>query len=105
MYLRPTLLPLLLLLPAASNAQQQRPNPANPQRQQQPQNPAGPQQPNAIRQRSEAAEARRRAGDRAGAEREFGAILAEAYSKLGKIYSARKDYKPAAEALEAAADR
>src|ERR1044072_1715387 len=85
MYLRSTLLPLLLLLPVAFNPPPQQP----------------PQ--NTIRSHYEAAEARRRAGDRAGAEREYGAIFAEAYAKLGKIYAAQKNYKPAVEALEAAA--
>lgn len=85
MYLRSTLLPLLLLLPAVLHTPQQ----------QQPQN--------TIRSHYEAAQARRRAGDRAGAEAEYGAILGEAYSKLGKIYAAQKNYKPAVEALESAA--
>src|SRR4051812_39736287 len=83
MYLRSTLLPLLLLLPIAFNPPQQ--------------------QQNTIRRHYEAAEARRRAGDRAGAEVEYAAILGEAYATLGKIYAAQKNYKSASEALEAAA--
>ncbi|MFL6283369.1 MAG: tetratricopeptide repeat protein [Pyrinomonadaceae bacterium] len=84
MYLRSTLLPLLLLLlPVALNPPQQ-------------------QQQNTIRRHYEAAEARRHAGDRAGAEVEYAAILGEAYARLGKIYAAQKNYKFAFEALEAA---
>src|SRR5215212_7551891 len=94
MYLRSTLLPLLLLLPLAIQ---------QPQQPRQPRQPQQPQQQNTIRSHYEAAEARRRAGDRAGAEAEFAAILAEAYARLGKIYSAQKDYKSSVEALEAAA--
>ncbi len=82
MYLSSTLLPLLLLLVAFHPPQQQQ---------------------NTIRQHYEAAEARRRAGDRAGAESEYAAILVEAYSKLGKIYAAEKNYAAAVEALESAA--
>ena len=82
MYLRSTLLPLLLLTVALHPPQQRQ---------------------NTIRSHYEAAEARRRAGDRAGAEAEYGAILAEGYSRLGKIYTAQKNYKSAVEALEAAA--
>src|ERR1051325_4164703 len=85
MYLRSTLLPLLLLTPLAL------------------QTPQRPRPQNAVRAHYEAAEARRRAGDRAGAEGEYGAILAEAYAKLGKIYAAQKNYKSAVEALESAA--
>lgn len=57
----------------------------------------------AIRQRYEAAEAHKRAGNLAAAEAEFAAILAEGYGKLGKIYLAQKAYDKAATALEAAA--
>lgn len=56
-----------------------------------------------IRQHYEAAEAQRRAGNIAAAETEYTAILAEAYGKLGRVYSAQKDYKNATTALEAAA--
>jgi tetratricopeptide (TPR) repeat protein len=66
------------------------------------QSPSSPQQ-NTIRQHYERAEARRRAGDLPAAEAEYAAILAEGYGKLGKIYSAEKQYKEAVTALEAAA--
>jgi tetratricopeptide (TPR) repeat protein len=56
----------------------------------------------AIRQHYETAEAQRRAGNLAAAETEYAAILSEGYSKLGKVYSAQKDYKNAITALEAA---
>ena len=56
-----------------------------------------------IRQHYEAAEAQRRAGNPAAAEIEYTAILAEAYGKLGRVYSAQKDFKNAITALEAAA--
>jgi len=56
-----------------------------------------------IRQHYEAAEARRRAGNSAAAETEYAAILAEGYAKLGKVYSAQRQYKSAITALEAAA--
>jgi tetratricopeptide (TPR) repeat protein len=56
-----------------------------------------------IREHYEAAEAQRRAGNSAAAEAEYAAILAEAYARLGKIYSAEKRYKEAVEALESAA--
>jgi tetratricopeptide (TPR) repeat protein len=82
MYLRSTLLPLLLLPTFALQPTQQQ---------------------NTIRSHYEAAEARRRAGDRTGAEAEFAAILGEGYARLGKIYAAQKDYKSAVEALESAA--
>jgi tetratricopeptide (TPR) repeat protein len=59
-----------------------------------------PQSPrDTIRQHYEAAEANRKAGNLAGAEKEFSAILAEAYGRVGRIYSARKAYKDAAEVL------
>jgi tetratricopeptide (TPR) repeat protein len=58
---------------------------------------------NTIRQHYEAAEARRRAGNLPAAEAEYAAILAEGYGKLGKIYSARKQYADAVVALESAA--
>src|SRR5437588_3637143 len=56
----------------------------------------------AIRQHYETAEAQRRAGNLAAAETEYAAILAEGYAKLGKVYSAQKEYKSAIAALEAA---
>ncbi len=43
------------------------------------------------------------AGNPAAAETEYTAILAEAYSKLGRVYLAQKEYKNAITALEAAA--
>src|ERR687885_482860 len=62
------------------------------------------QQPgDSFRRHHEAAEAHRRAGDPAAAEREYAAILAEAYPALGKIYLARGDYARAVAAQEAAA--
>jgi tetratricopeptide (TPR) repeat protein len=61
------------------------------------------QQQNTIRQHYEAAEAARRAGNLAGAEKEYAAILIEGYGKLGKIYSAEKQYANAVAALEVAA--
>ena len=79
MYLRSTLLPLLLLTFVF-------------------QSPQG-----SIRQHYEAAEAQRRAGNFSAAESEYAAILAEAYGRLGKIYSAEKQYKEAVETLESAA--
>jgi tetratricopeptide (TPR) repeat protein len=60
-----------------------------------------PQDP--VRQHYEAAEAQRRAGNLAAAEAEYGSILAEGYGKLGKIYSAQKQYIEAVSALKAAA--
>jgi tetratricopeptide (TPR) repeat protein len=58
---------------------------------------------NTIRQHYEAAESARRAGDLAAAESEYTAILVEGYGKLGKIYSAEKQYNEAVAALETAA--
>jgi len=55
-----------------------------------------------IRQHSEAAEALRRAGNLAAAEKEYTAVLAEGYGKLGKVYSAGKKYQQAIAALESA---
>lgn len=55
-----------------------------------------------LRQHSEAADAQRRAGNLAAAEREYTAVLAEGYGKLGKVYSAEKNYKQAISALESA---
>jgi tetratricopeptide (TPR) repeat protein len=62
-----------------------------------------PPQQDTIRQHYEAAEAARRAGNLAAAEREYTAILSEGYGKLGKIYSAEKQYDAAVAALETAA--
>jgi len=56
----------------------------------------------ALRRHSEAAEAQRRAGNSVLAEKEYTAVLAEGYSKLGKIYAAEKNYQPAIAALESA---
>lgn len=56
-----------------------------------------------IRKHYETAEAHHRAGNFAGAEAEFGAILSEAYQKLGKIYFAQANYQGEASALEGAA--
>jgi tetratricopeptide (TPR) repeat protein len=88
MRLRSTLVPFLLLLPAL----------------QQPPQPPQPPQPSqkTIRQHHEAAEARRRAGDFAGAEAEYAAILAEGYGKRGRVYARGLRYSDAAAALEAA---
>ena len=80
MSLRSTFLPLLVLLFLFQSSQQ-----------------------DTIRQHYEAAEAHRRAGNLSAAEVEYVAILAEGYSKLGKIYSAEKEYKLAAQTLEMAA--
>src|SRR5882762_1103725 len=55
-----------------------------------------------IRQHYEAAEAHRRAGNFSAAEAEYSAILGEAYSKLGKIHLAQKDFPKAISTLEAA---
>ncbi|HEX3557656.1 MAG TPA: tetratricopeptide repeat protein [Pyrinomonadaceae bacterium] len=79
MYLRATFLPVLLLLFVFQSP------------------------PDSIRQHSAAADAQRRAGNPAAAEAEYTAILAEAYGRLGKIYSAETQYKEAVVALESAA--
>ncbi len=55
-----------------------------------------------VRQHSEAAKAQRRAGNPAAAEKEYKAVLAEGYGKLGKIYAAEKEYQQAIGALESA---
>src|SRR6267142_1016949 len=55
-----------------------------------------------LRQHYEAAEAQRLAGNLGAAEAEYAAILAEGYGRLGKIYSAQREYKDAILALEAA---
>jgi tetratricopeptide (TPR) repeat protein len=56
-----------------------------------------------FRERYEAAEAHRRAGNLEAAEAEFAAILGEAYHRLGNVYSAQGDYRGAVTALEGAA--
>ena len=53
-----------------------------------------------FRKHYEAANAAHRAGNYAAAEAEFKAILAEAYERLGKIYSAQGKYQAAIEAFE-----
>ena len=55
-----------------------------------------------IRQHYEAAEAARLAGNLDAAESEYIAILAEAYSRLGRVYSARSDHPLAVSVLETA---
>lgn len=67
------------------------------------QSPPPPPQRDAIRRHYEAAESARRAGNLAAAESEYTAILAEGYGKLGKIFSAEKQYNEAVAALEPAA--
>jgi len=79
MYLSSLLFPLLCLLVAIPNYQ------------------------DPLRQHYDAAEAHRRAGNLAAAEAEFTAILAEAYSRLGKIHTAQKAYAKAISDFEAAA--
>ncbi|HYR76272.1 MAG TPA: tetratricopeptide repeat protein [Pyrinomonadaceae bacterium] len=56
-----------------------------------------------LKQHYEAAEAQARAGNLAGAETEYTAILAEGYRAVGRVYSAQKKHKQAIAALEAAA--
>jgi len=56
----------------------------------------------ALRQHSEAAEAQRRTGNVVGAEKEYTAVLAEGYGKLGKVYAAEKKYELAITTLESA---
>ena len=51
----------------------------------------------------ENAEAQRRAGNLGAAEAEYLSILAEAYYKLARIYSAQADYRQSVIALETAA--
>jgi tetratricopeptide (TPR) repeat protein len=58
-----------------------------------------------VRRHYEAAEAERRAGNLAGAETEFEAMLGEAYDRLGRLSIAKGDYKTAVAALEGAAAR
>ena len=59
-----------------------------------------PQEP--FRQRLEAAEAHRIAGQFDKAEAEYVSILADSYFKLGRIYSAQNNHQAAVAALEAA---
>ena len=56
-----------------------------------------------FRRHHEKAEAHRRAGDTAAAEREYRAILDEAYPKLGRTYAALAERARAVTAFEAAA--
>ena len=55
-----------------------------------------------IQQHYQSAEAARRAGNLDAAESEYASILGEGYERLGRIYSARSDYKLALTVLEAA---
>jgi tetratricopeptide (TPR) repeat protein len=55
-----------------------------------------------LQKHFQAADAQRRAGDLAAAEKEYKAVLADGYGKLGKIYAAQKKYQPAIDALESA---
>ncbi|MGH9970661.1 MAG: tetratricopeptide repeat protein, partial [Pyrinomonadaceae bacterium] len=79
MYLRSQLFPLLCLLVVFQSPQ------------------------DSIRRHYQTAEAHRLAGNLGAAEAEFKAILAEAYGRLGKIYSARKQYKEAIAVLDSSA--
>jgi tetratricopeptide (TPR) repeat protein len=56
-----------------------------------------------LQKHSEAAEAQARAGNLAGAEIEYTAILAEGYRAVGRIYSTQKKHKQAIAAVETAA--
>jgi len=56
-----------------------------------------------IRKHYEAADAQQRAGNLAAAEREYVAILSEAYHRLGAIYTAQERYPEAVGTLETAA--
>jgi superkiller protein 3 len=58
--------------------------------------------PDSVQKHFQAAEAQRRAGDPAGAEKEYKSVLAEGYGKLGKVYAAEKKYPQAVRALESA---
>ena len=55
-----------------------------------------------LQKHSQAAETQRRAGNAAGAEKEYRAVLAEGYGKLGKVYAAEKKFQQAISALESA---
>jgi tetratricopeptide (TPR) repeat protein len=84
MYPRSAILPLVLLLAPLPGAARQ-----------------GPAE--TVRGHYEAAEAKRRAGDLAGAEAEFTAILAEGYHRVGRVYLAQSNPAAALAALESAA--
>ena len=58
--------------------------------------------PEQFRQRFEAAEAQRRAGNIESAEKEYVSILADGYHKLGRTYSAQGDHGAAVVAFESA---
>ena len=58
--------------------------------------------PDSVQKHLQAGETQRRAGDLAGAEREYKTVLSEGYGKLGKIYAAEKKYQQAIGALESA---
>ncbi|HEY7784047.1 MAG TPA: hypothetical protein VIB00_04955, partial [Pyrinomonadaceae bacterium] len=60
------------------------------------------QQGDLFRRHYEAAEAHRRAGNIGAAEAEFKLILAEAYHRIGRVYSAQTDYPASVAALESA---
>ena len=55
-----------------------------------------------VQKHFQAAEAQTRAGNPAAAEKEYQAVLAEGYGKLGKVFAAEKKYQPAISALESA---
>ena len=55
-----------------------------------------------YRERFEAAEAQRRAGNIDKAQNEYVSILADAYQKLGRAYSAQGNHRAAAAAFESA---
>ena len=78
-YLLPSLVPLLLLVLVFFQSPQ-----------------------DTVQKHFQAADAQRRAGNPAGAEKEYEAVLAEGYGKLGKVYAAEKRYQPAISALESA---
>src|SRR5215208_5735203 len=61
-----------------------------------------PPQADLFRKHYDAANAHHRAGNYAAAEAEFKIILGEAYERLGKIYSAKGNYKASVVALESA---
>src|SRR5215470_10168116 len=61
-----------------------------------------PPQGDLFRKHYEAANAYHRAGNYKAAEEEFNVILAEAYQRLGKIYSAQGNYEASVNAFETA---
>ena len=61
-----------------------------------------PAQGDLFRKHYEAANNYHRAGNFAGAEAEFKIILAEAYRRLGKVYSAQTNYRASVDAFESA---